>query len=184
MNTKVLVIIILLALTVIGLGYLYQTVPKDLVVVTMKKQDGTELGTIKMGETKAGVLLTLNLQGLEPNGVHAIHIHETGECEGNFTSAGGHYNPDGKAHGMKHPEGKHAGDMPNLEPDENGNIETQILNQQITLFDQNFAGRATVYDEDGSVIIIHEGQDDHMSQPSGAAGPRMACGLIERVNAE
>ena len=178
MNKKVLFIIIALILTAVGLGYLYQTVPQEVKTVTMQNQAGEEIGTIKLSETKAGVLLSLDLTGLAPNGEQAIHIHETALCEGNFTSAGGHYNPTGKAHGMKHPEGEHAGDMPNLQPDEDGEIATQILNQKITLALENIDGRATLFDADGSAIIIHEGADDHMSQPSGAAGSRVACGLI------
>lgn len=178
MNKKVLFIIIALILTAVGLGYLYQTVPQEVKTVTMKNQAGEEIGTVTLSETRAGVLLTLDLQGLEPNGEQAIHIHETALCEGNFSSAGGHYNPTGNAHGMKHPEGQHAGDMPNLKPDDKGAIETKILNRKITLEMENFEDRATVYDADGSAIIIHEGADDHMSQPSGAAGSRVACGIV------
>lgn len=179
MNKKVLLIIIGLIITVIGLGYLYQTVPKTVKIITMTNQSGEELGTIQLSETNAGVLLTLDLSGLKPNGEQAIHFHETGKCEAPFKTAGGHYNPTNSAHGMKHPEGEHAGDMPNLMPDKNGNIKTQILNRKVTLAAESTEDLATLYDEDGSAIIIHEGADDHMSQPSGAAGARIACGLVE-----
>lgn len=178
MNKKVLVIIIGLVFTVLGIGYLYQTVPKSVKTVVMKGPSGQELGTIRLSETKAGVLLSLDLKGLTPNGEQAIHIHETGLCEASFKTAGGHYNPTAHAHGMKHPKGHHAGDMPNLRPDDNGEIKTQILNRKITLANNSTDTRATIYDVDGSAIIIHEGADDHMSQPSGAAGSRIACGII------
>lgn len=181
MNKKVLIIIIGLLITVFGLGYLYQTVPpvEEMRIVEMKAKDGASMGQITMSETHAGVLLRLDLSGLTPNGEHAIHIHETGKCDGNFTSSGGHKNPGGHAHGLKHPEGYHAGDMPNLKPDENGNIQTQVMNMKVTLAPESTDKRFTVFDEDGSAIIIHAGADDHMSQPSGAAGDRISCGLIQ-----
>ncbi len=178
MNKKVLFIIIGLIITVLGIGYLYQTVPQNVETVTMKNQDGETLGTIKLSETAAGVLLTIDLEGLQADGKQAIHFHETGKCEAPFKTAGGHYNPTDSAHGMKHPEGHHAGDMPNLKPDEDGVIKTQILNRKVTLAGNNDEERATLFDEDGTAIIIHQGADDHMSQPSGAAGARVACGVV------
>ena len=181
MKNKKFVGIAVLIILVLGLGYLYQTVPgsDEIRTITMKDRDGNEMGTITMSETRAGVLLSIDLEGLTPNGEHAFHIHETGKCSGTFKSAGGHYNPMEKSHGMKHPEGHHAGDMPNLKPNKKGEISTKILNRQITLAEESTEKRATVFDKNGSSIIIHAGADDHMSQPSGAAGDRIACGIIE-----
>lgn len=179
MNKKVLFIIIGLIITALGISYLYQSVPQNVETVTMKNQVGETLGTIQLSETAAGVLLTLDLEGLQPNGEQAIHFHETGKCVAPFKTAGGHYNPTDNAHGMKHPEGHHAGDMPNLQPDEDGVIKTQILNRKVTLAENSDdEERATLFDEDGTAIIIHQGADDHMSQPSGAAGARVACGVV------
>lgn len=176
--TAVVVIAILI------LGALYQTVPRENEVkkVDMINNQGDVMGSIKLSETKAGVLLSLDLEGLDPDGEHAIHIHETGKCTPleTFKDAGGHFNPKDKSHGMKHPTGQHAGDMPNLIPDSKGRINTSILNRFITLKNKDTKmGRATIYDEDGSSIMIHAGADDHMSQPSGAAGDRIMCGVIQ-----
>jgi Cu-Zn family superoxide dismutase len=180
MNKKALSIVAML-IVILGLGYLYQTVPQESEIrtVQMVARDGQDRGSIKLSETRAGVLLALDLNGLAPEGEHAIHIHEVGECKAPFKSAGGHYNPAGKSHGLKHPEGHHAGDMPNLKPKADGSIQTQILNRNITLNVAVTNGRASVFDGDGSAIIIHAEADDHVSQPSGAAGARIACGVIQ-----
>jgi len=188
MNYKALIIILILIVVSVGAGYLYQTLPvhAQARTVQMTGPSGEDMGTINLSETKAGVLLAVNLKGLTPNGEHAFHVHEVGQCDGdkNFTTAGGHYNPGGHSHGLKHPEGHHAGDMPNLKPDEKGEIANNIMNFKITLNDEKTGGRHTVFDEDGSSIIIHAGADDHMSQPSGAAGKRIACGVIDAYRIE
>lgn len=183
MNKKLIYIAIGI-ITIFALGYFSQTIPsdEDVVHVSMINNQGEEMGIVQMSETKAGVLLNLELSGLSAGGEHAIHIHEKGDCTPleSFTNAGGHYNPHSKAHGMKHPEGQHAGDMPNLKPDAKGAIKTQILNRFVTLNAQNAGERASVFDADGSAIVIHAQADDHMSQPSGAAGDRISCGVIQK----
>lgn len=167
------------ALFILLAGYVYQTVPNasEIKTVEMLNNDGDVIGTIQLSETKAGVLLNMDLKGLTPNGEQAIHIHETGDCTplATFKNAGGHFNPHNHKHGMKHPEGQHAGDMPNLKPNKDGEIATAFVNLHVTLKD----GEASLFDDDGSAIVIHAGADDHMSQPSGAAGGRVACGVIK-----
>lgn len=185
MNKKLLVIIVALIAVIVGLGYLYQTVPpqSEVVEVSLQNNKGENIGAVRLSETRAGVLLSLNVSGLKADSAHAIHIHEKGNCspQATFKNAGGHYNPHEKSHGMKHPEGMHAGDMPNLKPDDKGAIETQILNTKITLMPLGTPNdRASVFDADGSAIVIHAGADDHVSQPSGAAGARIACGVIAK----
>ncbi len=184
MTKKPLIIAIAVAILVVGLGYLMQTIPpeSDIIQVDMVSNEGKSLGTIDLVETTAGVMLRVNLKGLGSEGEHAIHIHEKGRCTpaSSFTDAGGHFNPRDNKHGMKHPEGQHAGDMPNLKPNSDGVIKTQFLNKYITLKDTDQVERASVFDTDGSAIVIHEGADDHVSQPSGDAGGRLACGVISK----
>ncbi len=184
MNKKIIAIIIIILGLILALGYFIQTIPpeSELVTVSMKNNSGEEIGTIDLVETKAGVMLRLDLNGLTPSGEQAIHIHETGDCSPleSFKNAGGHFNPHDHMHGMKHPQGQHAGDMPNLKPNEKGEIQTQFLNRFVTTNNANMGKRSSVFDADGSAIVIHAGADDHMSQPSGAAGARVACGVIEK----
>ena len=175
---KKIIWIVIAILAVWAAGALFQTVPSvnEIKTVRMIDNNGESMGTIKLSNTKAGVLLNLSLIGLTPDGEHAMHIHEVGDCSPleSFKNAGGHFNPHGKSHGMKHAHGQHAGDMPNLKPDSKGTLATTVLNRHVTLD----SGEAGVFDADGSAIIIHAGADDHMSQPSGAAGARIACGVI------
>ena len=108
-----------------------------------------------------------------PAGVHAIHVHETGDCSAaDFTSAGGHFNPDGHAHGGPGAEMHHAGDLGNLEVLEDGTCVYEIESSDLTVTE----GTHSVV---GKAVIIHEKADDLTSQPSGAAGPRIACGVVE-----
>ena len=175
---KKIIWIVLGLLAVVGMGALMQSVPStaEIKTVQMVNNKGEPMGVISLSKTNAGVLLNLKLSGLTPNGEHAIHIHETGKCdvEANFKTAGGHYNPHAKMHGMKHAEGHHAGDMPNLKPNKKGEIQTAFVNMHVTLDN----AKAGLFDADGSSIVIHAGADDHMSQPSGAAGDRIACGVV------
>jgi Cu-Zn family superoxide dismutase len=122
------------------------------------------------------VLVKGKLGHLSP-GPHAIHIHETGKCEApKFTSAGGHFNPAHKQHGFMVKEGMHAGDLPNLEVPANGKISFEYFDAHATL-----SGENSVFDADGSAVVVHAKADDYKSQPSGDAGGREACGVIEKA---
>jgi len=141
---------------------------------TLKDQAGKEVGAVQLIETPHGVLLKLALKGAVP-GEHAFHIHAVGKCEPPFTSAGGHFNPAAKKHGLAVAEGAHAGDMPNLHIPANGDLMVEILNGGVTLA----KGKPnSVFDTDGSAIVIHAGVDDYKSDPTGNAGDRIACGVI------
>ena len=132
------------------------------------------IGTAQLNQLAQGVQIVVAISGL-PAGKHALHIHETGECEPPFESAGGHFNPTGAEHGWDNPAGPHAGDLPNIYVGE-GAVQVEYITDRVTLED----GETSLFDDDGSAIVIHEGQDDYVSEPAGDAGNRLACGVIER----
>ncbi len=143
--------------------------------IEMYNPDGDSLGTAKLSEQPDEVKIKLSLTGLEP-GLHGIHIHEFPECEGpDFISAGSHFNPDGKEHGAMHPKGQHKGDMPNIEADSDGMVETEVSVKGATLMDDKYS----LLRGEGTSLVIHEGTDDGLSQPAGDAGARVACGIIQ-----
>ncbi len=140
----------------------------------LRDKNGRNVGTAMFQEVEDGVLVSVEVKGISP-GLHAIHIHAVGKCAGPaFTSAGGHFNPEQKKHGLKNPEGPHAGDMPNMYVSKDGVGRFEVLNDHITLK----PGSRSVFDADGSALVIHAGVDDHVSDPAGNAGDRVACGVI------
>ena len=136
---------------------------------------GGKAGMAALSETPKGVLITVELWDLPP-GPHAFHIHSAGRCEPPFTTAGGHYNPHDKKHGVMNPGGMHAGDLPNIHIGQDGKGKVEVLASQVTLG----KGTGSLFDEDGSALVIHAGADDYKSDPAGEAGPRIACGVIVR----
>lgn len=151
-----------------------QSLAAETASATLHDPDRNEVGSVEFLETPHGVLLTIRIDGL-PEGVHAFHIHETGVCEAPFKSAGGHYNPTGAKHGILSEEGKHAGDLPNIHVG-GAPLTVEILADEVTLAED---GENTLFDDDGSAIVIHQGPDDYKTDPAGAAGDRIACGVIE-----
>ncbi len=137
--------------------------------------DGSDKGTVTLTETPNGILLTARLKNL-PEGVHGFHIHETGACTPDFGAAGGHLAGGAAAHGFLAEGGPHAGDMPNVHVPASGALTIEVFNPRVS-FD---SGEGALFDGDGSAIVIHAGADDYESQPSGDAGGRIACGVIER----
>jgi Cu-Zn family superoxide dismutase len=143
----------------------------------IKNAQGKSVGTASFRETKDGLLIIVNAKGL-PEGLHAVHIHSTGQCEGPvFTSAGGHFNPMNKKHGLKNPDGPHAGDLPDMYVNKDGAGRYEALMESLTLG----TGETSVFDSDGSAIVIHATADDNMSDPTGNSGDRIACGVITRT---
>ena len=142
---------------------------------TLKNADGKEVGTAALTETPAGVLITLSVKGLPP-GERAFHVHGVGKCEPPFTSAGPHFNPGAKKHGLMAAEGHHAGDLPNLHVPASGELVVEVLNREVTL-EKGKPG--SLLGGQGTALVVHAGKDDYKTDPAGDAGGRIACGLIE-----
>jgi Cu-Zn family superoxide dismutase len=143
----------------------------------MMDLEGKSLGTLELTTVDGHVHISGALTGL-PGGDHGIHIHETGDCDaaGKFESAGGHFNPTDNQHGMENPEGAHAGDLPNIAATaEGGGALVDITAEGVTLGE----GDNSLFDADGSAIVVHADPDDYRSDPAGNSGDRIACGVIE-----
>jgi Cu-Zn family superoxide dismutase len=142
----------------------------------LRDESGRTVGTATFAEEDGRVRLTVQATGLPP-GLHGIHVHAVGKCEApGFTSAGGHHNPLGRKHGLAAADGPHSGDLPNLEADQAGLARYQARTDLLTLRD----GPTSVFDADGSALVIHAKADDQRTDPTGDSGGRLACGVIVR----
>lgn len=127
-------------------------------------------GTVYFSRTPNGVQVTADVMGLSP-GKHGFHIHEFGDCTApDGTSAGGHFNPTNQPHGGPDQANRHAGDLGNIVADAGGNAHYERTDTHLKM-----AGPDSII---GRGVIVHAGADDLVSQPSGNAGPRVACGVI------
>lgn len=135
---------------------------------------GGEAGSATLTAAPGGVLIGVEVTGLPPGQWVAFHVHETGSCDPatRHESAGEHFNPSDTEHGFLSETGPHAGDMPNIWVDESGTARAEIFNPHVTLAE----GDSTVH---GKALMIHAGPDDHRTQPSGGAGDRLACAVVE-----
>lgn len=137
----------------------------------VEKADGNLLNTVSVAPTASGMMLVeIDLTGMPP-GVHAVHLHETGDCSApDFKSAGGHIAGD-RTHGVETATGPHPGDLPNVHVGESGRLSATQFNGLLT--------GAHLSDADGAAFVVHSGADDYESQPAGDAGARIACGVFE-----
>lgn len=134
---------------------------------------GEPIGEATVTATPGGVLIELDVEGLTPESWVSFHIHENGACDpaSNFETAGGHFNPQDARHGFLVEGGPHLGDMPNQYVGSDGALKTVVYNSRVGLEGEDaITGRA---------FVIHGGQDDYKTQPSGDAGPRIACAIID-----
>lgn len=142
----------------------------------IKNTNGKTVGTAALRQTKEGVAILIQVTDL-PQGLHAVHVHSNGKCEApTFASAGGHFNPQNQKHGLKNPEGPHAGDLPDLYVNKDGVGHYEVLVQNMTLD----TGKLSILDADGKSVVIHATADDNMSDPAGNSGDRIACGVIAK----
>jgi Cu-Zn family superoxide dismutase len=144
------------------------------VTVTLKNLQGASIGTATLSPAPGGgVSIALDVKDLPP-GEHAFHVHQAAKCEPPFATAGPHFNPEGKQHGLHNPAGAHAGDMSNFTVGADGTARVTIVNPQVTLG----AGANSVFAGGGTSLVIHAKADDMMTDPAGNAGERIACGVI------
>jgi Cu-Zn family superoxide dismutase len=148
------------------------------VTVELKDGNGQSVGsaTVSEGKGGSGVTIKLNVKNLTP-GEHALHFHQVAQCEGPaFTTAGGHFNPDQKKHGLQNPAGPHAGDMPNFTVKADGTSKETLTDPRVNLG----AGDHSLFTGGGTALVIHAKADDMTTDPAGNAGDRIACGAIAK----
>jgi Cu-Zn family superoxide dismutase len=135
---------------------------------------GRRVGEVTFQQLSNGVLIVADLSAI-PSGTHAMHLHETGRCTPAFDAAGGHFNPTGARHGFRDPAGPHAGDLPNIHVPATGALRVEVFAGGLRI-----AGDGGLLADDGAAVVIHQFADDYATDPAGAAGDRIACGVVQR----
>ena len=145
-------------------------VPVEAPPVSLVNASGQAIGTVTLAQTSGGVTLRVSASGL-PHGLHGLHVHGVGRCDPpKFETAGPHWNPADRQHGLQNPQGAHAGDLPNVTVSSSGALtETVVLAG---------ASLATLADADGSALVMHANADDYVTDPSGNSGGRIACAVL------
>lgn len=173
MTASKLSIIPAVLLATAGCATVYESAAEDVGSATIVNRNGETVGTARLYSLAGEVTISASFDGL-PAGEHAVHLHTTGDCSAaDFTSAGGHLNPGGNEHGTRNPLGAHLGDLPNatIAADGVGSMSTILRGTSSTIIPQ-------IFDADGTALVVHEGADDYRSDPAGAAGGRVACGVF------
>jgi Cu-Zn family superoxide dismutase len=164
-----------LVLTTVVMGLAGGVASAETAKATLKNAAGADVGSVDLTEVADGVLLKVAVKGIPP-GSHAFHVHAVGKCEAPFTTAGGHFNPANKKHGMMASDGHHAGDMPNLIVPASGELQIEVVNTAVTLQKDK---PNSLFKPDGAALVIHADADDYKSDPTGNAGGRIACGVVQ-----
>jgi len=169
MRHPLVLVIAILAFAVPGMA-------KNNVKIAMKDPSGKTIGWAMIRAAGTGVRVKLTLEHMSP-GEHAVHFHSVAKCEGpDFKSAGPHFNPDGKQHGLQNPDGHHAGDMDNFTVGANGKADVELFNKDVNLGDDSHS----LFSNGGTAIVVHAKADDMRTDPSGNSGDRVACGVITK----
>lgn len=148
---------------------------------TIANASGDRRATVELWQDMDKIVhVEMQFTGMPP-GPHGIHFHAVGKCDGTgttaFATAGAHYNPLGRQHGLDNAAGPHAGDAPNFTVGEEGSGRVSFTTDRVSLTE----GSTSLFDDDGSAIVIHAGADDQKSQPAGNSGGRIACGVVKRA---
>ena len=148
---------------------------------TITNAAGEKKGTAELWQDMDKIVhVSVQLTGMPP-GPHGIHFHAVGQCDGSgatpFATECGNFNPLGRQHGLDNPAGPHAGDAPNLTVAADGTAHATFTTDRVSLTE----GSTSLFDADGSAIVIHAAADDQTSQPAGNAGARIACGVVEQT---
>ena len=148
---------------------------------TISNAAGEKKGTVELWQDMDKIVhVAVQVSGMPP-GPHGIHFHATGQCDGStstpFSSAGAHYNPLGRQHGLDNAQGPHAGDAPNFTVDADGTGHATFTTDRVSLTE----GSTSLFDADGSAIVVHAAADDQTSQPAGTSGARIACGVVKQA---